>query len=67
MSNTNYTYEQIANNYALWNELVDIDGIMSRETFDATPVSELIAMMIEMFGPEIGSMRVTIKQDFEVA
>lgn len=51
--NTNYTYEQIANDYALWTELVDIDGNMSRETFDATPVSELVAMMTDMFGPEI--------------
>ncbi len=65
--NTSYTYEQIANNFALWTELVDIDGIMSRETFDTTPVSELVEMMTDMFGPEIGSLRVTIKQDFEVA
>lgn len=65
--NTNHTYEQIANDYTLWTELVDIDGNMSRETFDSTPVNELVAMMIDMFGPEIGSQRVTIKQDFEIA
>lgn len=53
--NTNYTYEQIANNYTLWNELVDIDGNMSRETFDSTAVETLVAMMIEMFGEEISA------------
>ena len=52
MSNTNYTYEQIASNYALWTELVDIDGNMDRETFDSTAVETLVAMMIEMFGEE---------------
>lgn len=50
--NTNYTYAQIASDYSLWLELVDIDGIMSRETFDATSVSALIDVMIEMFGEE---------------
>ena len=51
--NTTYTYEQIANDYSLWTELVDIDGNMSRETFDATPVETLVAMMTDMFGAEI--------------
>jgi len=50
MNNTNYTYEQIAQNYDLWLEFVDTDGNMSRETFDATPVNELVAIMIDMFG-----------------
>lgn len=50
--NSNYTYAQIANDYSLWLELVDIDGNMSRETFDATPEAELVDMMIEMFGEE---------------
>lgn len=49
---TNYTYTQIANDYNLWLDLVDIDGNMSRETFDATPESELVAMMTDMFGAE---------------
>lgn len=48
--NTNYTYEEIANDYDLWLEFVDTDGNMSRETFDATHVSELVAMMTDMFG-----------------
>ena len=48
--NTNYTYEQIANDYNLWTEFVDVDGNMSRETFDSTPVNELVAIMIDMFG-----------------
>jgi hypothetical protein len=48
----NNTYIQIANSYTLWLELVDIDGNMSRETFDATPVSDLVAMMTDMFGAE---------------
>lgn len=48
--NTNYTYTQIANNYDLWLELVDIDGNMDRETFDATPVAALVVMMTDMFG-----------------
>lgn len=50
--NTNHTYAQIANDYTLWLELVDIDGNMSRETFDATPVAALVDVMIDMFGPE---------------
>jgi len=50
--NTNYTYEQIAQNYDLWLEFVDTDGNMSRETFDSTPAETLIAMMVDMFGEE---------------
>lgn len=53
--NTNHTYEQIANNYALWTELIDIDGNMNRETFDSTPVETLVAMMTDMFGVEDNS------------
>ena len=50
--NTNYTYAQIANSYDLWLELVDTDGNMDRETFDATPVEALVVMMTDMFGIE---------------
>jgi hypothetical protein len=50
--NTNYTYEQIAQDYTLWLEFVDIDGNMSRETFDSTPIETLVAMMTDMFGAE---------------
>ena len=50
--NNKPTYTQIATDYTLWTELVDVDGNMSRETFDATPVETLVAMMIEMFGEE---------------
>ena len=50
--NKNYTYTQIATNYELWLELVDIDGNMDRETFDATPVAALVVMMTDMFGME---------------
>lgn len=62
MNNTNYTYEQIANDYNLWLEFIDIDGNMSRETFDATPVSELVAIMIDMFG-EDPNTRLTVSID----
>lgn len=57
----NYTYTQIANDYKLWLELIDIDGNMSRETFDATPVSELVRMMTDMFGAE--RITVSIAED----
>lgn len=50
--NTNYTYTQIANSYDLWLELVDIDGVMTREQFDCMPVNELVAMMTDMCGAE---------------
>lgn len=50
--NTNYTYAQIANSYDLWLGLVDTDGNMSRETFDATPVAALVVMMTDMFGAD---------------
>lgn len=50
--NTNYTYAQIANSCDLWTEFADRDGVMDRETFDATPVSELVRMMTDMFGAE---------------
>ena len=50
--NNSYTYTQIANNYDLWLELVDIDGNMGRETFDATPVAALVVMMTDMFGAD---------------
>ncbi|MEY3161463.1 MAG: hypothetical protein RIT25_1454 [Planctomycetota bacterium] len=50
--NTTYTYSQIANSYALWTEYADADGIISREQFDNTPETELVAMLTDMFGAE---------------
>lgn len=46
------TYEQIANDWALWNEFVNTDATMSRDEFDALTVEQKVALQVEAFGPE---------------
>ena len=46
------TYAEIANNWHLWNELVNTDAAMTREEFDALTTEQKVALQVEAFGPE---------------
>lgn len=46
------TYEQIANDFALWMEYVDPNATMTEEEFEAMSVEQKIALQVECFGPE---------------
>jgi len=48
----NNTYVQIANNYDLWLEFVDINGVITREQFDDMREEDCIAILTDMFGEE---------------
>ena len=62
MNNT-YTYSQIASDFSLWQEFIDTDGVMDRETFDSTPETTLVAMIIDMFGADPNEPVITISID----
>ena len=47
-----HTYEQIANDYALWVEFVDVDAAMTREEFEALSTEEKVDLQVEAFGEE---------------
>ncbi|MDP5916574.1 hypothetical protein P3863_05740 [Pseudomonas aeruginosa] len=51
MSNQ-YTYEQIAENFALWGEFVDPNAEMTEEEFNSLSTEEKVAMQVEAFGME---------------
>ena len=51
MSRT-HTYAEIANNWTLWREYVDLDAAMTIEEFDAMSIADRIAAQVEAFGPE---------------
>lgn len=46
----NATRHDIATSFDLWGELVDTQGLDSRTWFDATPISEKLAMIDASFG-----------------
>ena len=46
------TYRDCAENFRLWGEFVDPDGVDSKEDFEGRSVEQKIAMQIVMFGPE---------------
>jgi hypothetical protein len=47
-----YSYDEIANSYALWGEYVDPSGLDSLEAFSAKTPEEKIAFIAACFGPE---------------
>jgi hypothetical protein len=47
-----YSYEQIASDYALWAQFVDFYGVMGEGEFNCLSVSEKIKIQIDAFGPE---------------
>lgn len=51
MSRT-HTYAEIANNWTLWREYVDLDAAMTIEEFDAMSTADRIAAQVEAFGSE---------------
>lgn len=51
MSNQ-HTYAEIAADWALWNEFVNVDAAMSREEFDSLTIEQKVSMQVEMFGAE---------------
>jgi hypothetical protein len=48
-----YTYKQIAENFALWREYVDPSGLHTQEDFDSMTLQEKIDFQINCFGPEL--------------
>ena len=48
-----YTHSEIANNYNLWSEYVDTQGLDSEAKFDAMSEAEKIKMIVDCFGVEI--------------
>jgi hypothetical protein len=47
-----YTYEQIAENFRLWQEFVDANAEMTEEEFDAMTTEEKVRIQVEAFGEE---------------
>ena len=47
-----YSYEQIASDYALWSQFVDFYGVMGEGKFNLLSVARKIQIQIEAFGPE---------------
>ncbi len=47
-----YTYQQIANSFNLWQEYVDPSATMTEDEFDALTEDEKIQMQVESFGIE---------------
>lgn len=47
-----HTYAEIAADWTLWNEFVNVDAAMSREEFDGLTIEQKVAMQVEMFGAE---------------
>lgn len=43
------TYEQIAQNWNLWNEYVNTDATMTRKEFDALTTDEKVALQVAAF------------------
>ena len=52
MNKTTHTYAEIANDYSLWEEFVDISGFTSRAEFNAMTEAEKVAFIEKCFGPE---------------
>jgi len=49
---TQYTYEQIAEDFRLWGEYFDTGAEMSEEEFNALTTEEKEKMQVEAFGEE---------------
>lgn len=47
-----YTYEQIAEDFRLWGEFVDPNAEMTEEEFDALSTEEKVKLQVEAFGEE---------------
>lgn len=47
-----YTYEQIAEDFALWGQFVDPNAEMTEEEFDALSTEEKVNLQVEAFGEE---------------
>ncbi len=45
-------YSACAKSWALWNEFVNVDAVMTREEFDDLTVDQKIALQVEAFGKE---------------
>lgn len=47
-----YTYEQIAEDFRLWQEFVDTGAEMTEEEFEALSTEEKVRIQVEAFGEE---------------
>lgn len=49
----NPNYNEIANDYLLWEEYADPEGLDRQDWFDDEPVSNKIRFLVACFGPEM--------------
>lgn len=54
------SYAEIADDFRLWGQYVDPNGVDSKEQFDSTTPSQRLQLIIRCFGPED---RTTIHDD----
>ena len=47
-----HTYAEIAADWSLWNEFVNVDATMTREEFDSLTIEQKVALQVEAFGVE---------------
>jgi hypothetical protein len=47
-----YSYNEIAQDFTLWQEYVDTDGVTSKDEFDAMTIVQKVQIQIDTFGPE---------------
>lgn len=47
-----YTYEQIAEDFRLWGEYFDTNAEMTEDEFNALSTEEKVQMQVEAFGEE---------------
>ena len=52
-SNPGYTYTEIAEDYNLWREYVDPDGLTFEKQFNLMSEDEKIDIITQCFGPEL--------------
>nr|7VZM_A Chain A, AcrIE4-F7 [Pseudomonas citronellolis] len=65
---TQYTYQQIAEDFRLWSEYVDTAGEMSKDEFNSLSTEDKVRLQVEAFGEEKSpkfSTKVTTKPDFD--
>lgn len=51
-TSNDFTYAELASDLNLWQEYIDVNGVMDAETFESTPLQEKVGMIITAFGPE---------------
>ena len=50
---TKYTYQKIAEDFALWAEFVDTDATMTEAEFNELSIEEKVQLQVDAFGPQV--------------